>query len=195
MTTYDHSIQGLNGHLWLVTRISEVPLFVLRKTCDNLLLVAELVVGALDQSDNLLLDLLVVKQELLQEFVKLRQGSVSLNPTCGRAVSINRLVVNFKDGLVLCKDAARRLLLNVFEKLLDVWHLTCEKWALRTGPHEVLELVALDQEWDLRQLQNEPLKVEASFDDKSDIFVANKFLGWRAWDVNTRPVSDDDLSE
>ena len=60
---------------------------------------------------------------------------------------------------------------------------------------EALELVAVDDWFDLGELQIELLYEVASFDDETNIFVSDDLLRGQTWDVDAWPVRADYLSK
>ena len=128
----------------------ETALLVFGHAHEDEPVVVELVALVLHHGDDVLLDVFVAQQDLLEELVELAQLLISRHSVHGGARALNPLISNAESVLVLGQDFTRRLLLYIFELLLDVGHLAVVDQLARAD--ESLKLVALDQVRDLTQL-------------------------------------------
>ena len=120
LTTKNHAIEGLDSHFGSLWDVCEVSLFILAQRVDYLLLEAHLFSFAGHKGDNLCLDVLVVEEHSLKEFVKSGKLCICLDSTIACRILHDAIVVHAKRLFILGEYATWGLLWNVFEQFLNI---------------------------------------------------------------------------
>ena len=189
--TDKHPLHRLELLFRPVIELMIATLLILRHAHEDQPLVVERVCLVLHQLHYALLYVFIPQEYLLEELVELGKLLIHVAARDSTTVCFNLLVRQVERFLILGKDLARRLLLDLLEQLFYIRYLSTRNVLGRAN--ESLKLVRLYQVRNLAQLQDESLQVEPTLYNEPHILVAHQLLRRRARYVNPGPIGPNHL--
>ena len=133
-----------------------------------------------------------MKQQLLEEVIVLLDNDFCLTSHCISAALENHLVSNSECSLVLGEHSARWFLLDLLQNCFNVRY---SAGLLHRWSDEALKLITVHNGLNRGELKVELFDEVTSFDDESNVLVAQNLLCRQARNVDPWPVRSNHLTQ